>query len=133
VRLPMRGRGVGFEAKTRNRALMARFRVYHVKRWCGVALGGSGCMLMAWRWQGGCAFADVKPGGGMWAKNPKPSMCGLVSGTLCKRGVGWCLDVVGARLLHGGGLRVCQREAKGQDLSQKPETKHVWLGFGHAV
>lgn len=40
-------------------------------------------MLIAWRQQGGCAFADAKPGGGMWVKNPKPSMCGLVSGMLC--------------------------------------------------
>jgi len=65
--------------------------------------------------------------------NPKLGCGGLVLGTPCERGVEWCLDVVGARLLHGGRLRICQREAKGQDLSQKPETKHSWLDFRRAM
>jgi len=32
-----------------------------------------------------------------------------------------------------GGLHIHQCKARGQDLGPKPETKHLWLDFGHAV
>ena len=66
--------------KTRNRAFVARFRVCRVKWSCRVVTGGSGCGLVSRRWRVGHAFANARPGGGFWAKNPKPSFRGSVSG-----------------------------------------------------
>jgi hypothetical protein len=32
-----------------------------------------------------------------------------------------------------GGLHICQCEAGGRGLGQKPKTKQSWLSFGHAA
>ena len=42
--------------------------------------GGSGCGLVSQRRRVGHAFANARPGSGVWAKNPKPSDRGSVSG-----------------------------------------------------
>jgi hypothetical protein len=60
--------GVGFRPKTRNQVFVARFRACRVKQWCGAMMGDSGCGWMAWRRQGGCAFANAKPGVGFRPK-----------------------------------------------------------------
>ena len=57
--------GVGFRPKTRNRAFVARFWACRAKQRCGAMMGDGGCGWMAWRCQGGCAFANAKPGGGV--------------------------------------------------------------------
>jgi hypothetical protein len=95
---------------------VARFRACRVKRRSGVMMGGGGRGLVAWWQQGGCPFANARPGGGGWAKNPKSSVCGSVSGTPCEMAV-W--DDVGIRWVRVsgmevvGGLRVRQRETRG--------------------
>jgi hypothetical protein len=63
ARSPMRGQGVGFRPKPRNRASVARFWTCRVKRRCGVTLGSGGCGLTTSRQRGGCAFANARPGG----------------------------------------------------------------------
>ena len=82
-------------------------------------------------------FANVRPKGRVWAKKkPKPSVCGSVLGVPCKTaawGDGgrwwvWVGDMEAAWVLH-----VCQRQAGGWGLDQKPKTEHLWLGFGGAV
>jgi hypothetical protein len=80
-----------------------------VKQRCGVVLGGSGCTLTAWMRQGSSTFANAKPGGGIWAKNPKPSVRGSVLGTPWETAVGggakrWWVRVDGMEV--AGGLRV---------------------------
>jgi hypothetical protein len=72
------------------------------------------------RWQQGArAFANARPGGWGLGKNPKPSVCRSVSGAPCETTVWgdagrwwvWVNDMEAE-----GGLRVRQREARGQDL-----------------
>jgi hypothetical protein len=48
---------------------MARFRPCGMKWWGGTMMGGCGCGWMAWRWRGGCAFANARPGVGFRPKN----------------------------------------------------------------
>jgi hypothetical protein len=84
----MRGQGAGFGPKTRIRTFVAQLRACHAKwRWEAV-LGGGGCDRMAQRWRGGCAFANARSGGGLWAKNTKPSTCRSVTGVPCEMAVG---------------------------------------------
>jgi hypothetical protein len=68
-----------FGPKTRNRAV-ARFWVCRVKQRCRAMTGGAGWGLISWRQRVGYAFANARPGGGVWAKNPKLSDRGSVSG-----------------------------------------------------
>ena len=58
---------------------VTRFCVFHLKRWCGAMTGGCWCRWMAWRWWGGCTFANTRAVGRACAKNPKPSIHNLVS------------------------------------------------------
>jgi hypothetical protein len=67
------------------------------------------------------------------SKNPKTECGDSVSGVPCETVV-WGND---GRLLvqvdgmeAAGGLHVCQCEASGWGLGQKPKTKCSWLGFG---
>jgi len=111
------GGGVG--PKTRNRGFVARFRGRHVKRRCGVMLGGGGCGSMTWRLWGGCA--NVRPGGEIWAKNPKPSVRCSVSGAPCETAVWgdagrWWVRI--NDMEAAGGLRMRQREARGRGLGR---------------
>ena len=56
-------------------------RVCRWRRWQELTEGGGGCRWITWRrgWRG-YAFANVGPGGGFWAKNPKPCFRGSVLG-----------------------------------------------------
>jgi hypothetical protein len=78
--LPTQGWGAGFGPKTQNRVFVAWFRGCRVKRRHGVMVQGGGWELVTYRRRGCCAFTNVRPGGGVWAKNLKPSVCGSVSG-----------------------------------------------------
>jgi len=76
--------------------------------------------------QVGYVFANVRPEGGVWAKNLKPSNLGLVSGTLRETAMQgasrrWWVRVGITKV--AGGQRVCRCEAGGQGLGQKPETE----------
>src|ERR1700690_2686069 len=73
-------RGAGFGPKTRNRAIVARFRARRVKRRGRGVPGGDGCGWVSRRQRVGYLLANARPGGGVWAKNPKPSNLGSVSG-----------------------------------------------------
>jgi hypothetical protein len=122
--------------KCRNRAFVDWFWVCHVKWRCGGMLGGGGCRLMLWRQQGARAFANMRLGSGVWAKNLKPSICGSISGVPCETAVWgdvvrWWVQV--AAMVTAGGPRVRQHEAGEWVLGQKPETKYSWLDFGRAV
>jgi hypothetical protein len=47
-------------------------------------LGDGECGLMTWKWQWQCCvFDEVRQWGGVWAKNAKPNIHGLVSSMLC--------------------------------------------------
>jgi hypothetical protein len=76
-------------------------------------------------------------GGRIWAKkNPKLSICGSILGVPCEMAVWsntgrWWVQVNDMEVVRG--LCIHQCEARGWDLGQNPETKHVWLGFGRAV
>ena len=75
-------------------------------------------------------------GVGFRPKTPKPSICGSVSDVPCETAVWGDTGKWGVRVNDieaAGGLRVCQCEAGGQDLSKKHETERSWLGFGRAV
>jgi hypothetical protein len=91
---------------------------------------------MPWRQQGARAFANARLGSGVWAKNPKPSVRGSISGVPCETAVWgdvvrWWVQV--DAVVAAEGPRVRQREAGERVLGQKPETKHSWLDFGGAV
>jgi hypothetical protein len=107
-------RGQGLSHKPENQAFVAQFWACLVKWWCGVTLGGGGCALMTRRRRWGCAFANVRAGGGIWARNLKPSACSSVSGVPCKTavwgdaGMWWAW---GNSMEAVGGLCVHQREA----------------------
>jgi hypothetical protein len=73
---------------------------------------------------------------GWRSKNPKTECGDSVSGVTCEMVV-WGND---GRLLvqvNGmgvvGGLHVCQCEAGGLGLGQKPKTERSWLSFGHVA
>ena len=71
-------------------------------------------------------FANTRPGGGVWAENPKLSVCGSVSGVPCEMatqgdGGRWWVQV--GNMEAAGVLRVHQREARGRGLSQKSENR----------
>jgi hypothetical protein len=106
----------GLSHKPKNQVFVARFWAHRVKQQCGVTLGGGGCALMTWRRWWGCVFANVRPGGRIWARNPKPSAHSSVSGTLCKTavwgdaGMWWARD---NSMEAVGGLHIRQREAGG--------------------
>ena len=70
-------RGAGFWPKTRNRAIVARFRARHVKRRSRVVPGGNRCRWISRRWQVGYAFANARPGGGFWAQKPETELSWL--------------------------------------------------------
>jgi hypothetical protein len=63
ARSPMRGLGAASGPKIRNRAFVARFPGCRMRRHRGVMVGGGGCELVTWRWQGWSVFANA-PGGG---------------------------------------------------------------------
>ena len=63
---------------------------------------------------GGLRVCQREAGGGVSAKNPKPSVCSLASGVLCETAVWgdngrWWVPVDGMEVL--GGLCICQHEA----------------------
>jgi len=71
---------------------------------------------MTWRRKGGCAFANARPGGRIWAKNPKPSIRGSVSGAPCETAVWGDAGMLRVRVNDMEaveGLRVRQRKAGG--------------------
>ena len=91
---------------------------------------------MRWWGQGCCMFANMRPGGRIWAKYLKLSICGSVSGVLCEMAVWgdarrWWVRVNNMDVV--GGQHVCPHEAGQQDLGQKPETERSWHSFGCAV
>ena len=126
----------GFWPKDQNRAAGARFWVHHQKWHPGVMEGGGGAAHIRKWWWWGAGFANCEAEEGVGAKNPKPSVCGLVSGVPCVTAV-W--DDTGRLWVRvndmkaAGGLRVRQREARGRGLGQKTETGRSSLGFGRAV
>ena len=72
----MRFAGRGTESnyghgQTRNRAFVTRFWVCRVKWSCRVVTGGSGCGLISQRWREGHAFANARPGSGVWGQKPE--------------------------------------------------------------
>jgi len=83
--------GGGVWAKNPNRALATRLPVCRAKWRCAVVLGGGGCNRMAQRRRGGCAFTNVRSGGVVWAKNPKPSTWRSISGMPCNMAV-WGIE-----------------------------------------
>src|ERR1700691_4996856 len=72
-------RGAGFGPKTRNRAIVARFRVRRRKRRCRVVPGGNRCGWVSRRQRVGYVFANARPGGGVWAQNPQTTNLGSAS------------------------------------------------------
>jgi hypothetical protein len=77
---------------------------------------GGGCGEVGIRkwWWWGAWFANPKAEEGVGAKNPKPSVCGSVSGVLCKTAVwgnaGTCwVQVNGMEVVRG--VHICQCEA----------------------
>jgi hypothetical protein len=98
--------------------------------------GGDGVAhIRKWWWWGG-GFANCKAEEGVGAKNPKLSVCGLVSGVPCVMAVWGDTGRLWVRVNDMevvGGLCVCQRKARGRGLGQKTETGRSSLGFGCAV
>src|SRR5882762_5841336 len=88
VRLETRGSGRGFGPKTRNRAVVARFRARHVKRQRGMMRRGGGMVLLLLWWWCGRLVGNTRLREGVWAKNAKLSCRSSVSGTPCKTAVG---------------------------------------------
>jgi hypothetical protein len=134
VRLPMQGWGVGFGQKTRNHAFVAQFWACHVKQQCGVISGGDGCELMTLRQQGGCVLANARLGDGIWAKNPKLSICDSVSGAPCERVVQgdagrWCIWVNDMDAV--GGLHIHKHEARGRVLAWSTWYPYCHHSFSH--
>ena len=93
-------------------------------------------MRIRWWWCWWGAFTNRKAEEGVWVKNPKLSVHCSLLGVPYETAVwsdarrGWShVDCMAA----AGGLCVCQHEARGQDLGQKPETEHSSLGFGRAM
>jgi len=84
----------GVWAKTRNRAVVARFRARRVKRRQGmVHRGGVVVCVRWWWWWRGCALAKREPGRGVGPKPETERTCS-VSGMSCKMtvqegGEGW--------------------------------------------
>src|ERR1700676_1545293 len=68
----------GFWPKDQNRAAGARFWVHHQKWHPGVMEGGGGAAHIRKWWWWGRGFANCEAEEGVGAKNPKPSVCGLV-------------------------------------------------------
>jgi hypothetical protein len=112
---------------------VARFQGCRVKRRRGVMVGGGGCGLISWRQRGCSAFANARPGGGFGAKNPKPSVCGSVSGVPCETaawGDGGRWQVQVGDIEAAWVLCICQCEAGGRGLGRKPETEPQSLVSG---
>jgi hypothetical protein len=62
--------GVGSK-KPRKLSMVTQFRVCRAQWWCGVMTGGCWCRWMAWRWQGGCTFANARAGGQDLGQKPE--------------------------------------------------------------
>src|SRR5882762_4734843 len=88
IQLETRGSGRGFGPKTRNRAVVARFRARRVKRQRGTMRRGGGMVLLWWWWWCGRPVGNTRLGEGVWVKNAKPSCHSSVSGTPCETAAG---------------------------------------------
>jgi len=75
--LAKREAGRGFWAKTRNRAVVARFRARRVKRRWGMVRRGGVVVRTRWWWWWSCALVKREPERGL-GRNPKPSRCGSI-------------------------------------------------------
>ena len=79
---------------------------------------------------------EREAGEGVWAKKPKPSGRGSISGMplgMVAAGdggdvVGWCVSGGG-----DGGVVCLQSARQGKGFGPKPETEPSWLGFVRAV
>ena len=114
------------QKKTRNRAVVARFRARRAKwQWRTMRRGGMVVHTRWWWWWGG-AFAKREAGDGVWAKNAKPSCCGSVSDAPCEmamENVAWGWDGGAYEVVVVVGWRIRETRGGGWDLSQKYETE----------
>jgi hypothetical protein len=97
----------GFGLKSRNRAVVARFRVHRTKRQRGMVRRGGVVECMRWRQQWGCALVKREAGRGFWAKTRKRAVVARFRAHCVKRQ--WGMVRRGVVVVCRGGVVVHTR------------------------
>jgi hypothetical protein len=129
-----RERGLGL--KSRNRAVVARFRVHRMNWRRGMVQRGGVVVCMRWWWRWGCALVKREPGRGFWANTQNRAVVARFGARRVKRL--WervCRDgvLVHTRWWWWWWGRALAKWEPGRGRAKKTATELPWLGCGRAV